>query len=90
MGPVTPIEYESRLERYDQQLRENVGIDPTNLSTTEKIKRLKEYRLGQYELLLDAVYERRGWDNNSIPTKDKIKELGLDLPEVMDVLDQAN
>ncbi len=28
--------------------------------------------------LLDAYYEFRGWDKNGIPTKEKLKELGLD------------
>ena len=86
MGPVTIAEYESRSDRYDKQLRDSIGIDPVELSTTEKIGRLREYRLSQYELLLDAVYERRGWDRNSTPTFQKIKELGLDLPEILAVL----
>ena len=30
--------------------------------------------------LLDAYYEFRGWDKNGIPTKEKLKELGLDWP----------
>lgn len=87
IGPVTPLEYESRAERYDQQLKELVGIDPAHLSTQEKMTRLRQYRLDQYELLLNAVYERRGWDRDSIPTLEKVKELGIDLPEVVEVLE---
>ncbi|MHA2227282.1 MAG: aldehyde ferredoxin oxidoreductase C-terminal domain-containing protein [Candidatus Hodarchaeales archaeon] len=36
------------------------------------------------EPLLDAYYEYRGWDNNGIPTVEKIEELGLDwlIPEI--------
>ena len=30
------------------------------------------------DILLDAYYEIRGWDKNGIPTKEKLKELGLD------------
>jgi aldehyde:ferredoxin oxidoreductase len=30
------------------------------------------------EPLLDTYYEFRGWDKNGIPTKEKLKELGLD------------
>ena len=33
VGPVTDKEYESRAERYDNQLRDEVGIDPDGLST---------------------------------------------------------
>jgi len=89
MGPVTPEEYESRVERYDNQLMELVGIKPEKYSTVEKISLLRNYREKQYELLLDAVYERRGWDNNSIPTIEKTRELGIDLPEVIDVIQWA-
>jgi aldehyde:ferredoxin oxidoreductase len=89
MGPVTVIEYESRAERYDHQLRDLVGIDPENLSTEVKMTHLRKYREDQYEMLLDAVYKRRGWDNDSIPTLEKLKELGMDLPEVVEVIERA-
>jgi aldehyde:ferredoxin oxidoreductase len=89
MGPVTCHEYESRAERYDQQLQEIIGVNPENQSTEEKMRLIREYRQKQYELLLDAVYERRGWDNNSIPKIEKIKELGIDLPEVIEVIHWA-
>lgn len=88
MGPVTAIEYESRAERYDNQLKTIVRINPKDLTLEEKIARLREYRLQQYDLLLDAVYERRGWDLNSIPKVEKIRSLGLDLPEILEVLEQ--
>lgn len=89
VGPVTQIEYKSRSERYDEQLKTLVGVDPENLSTKEKIKHLRNYRESQYEKLLDAVYKRRGWDNNSIPKKEKLIEIGLDLPEVLEVVISA-
>lgn len=89
MGPVTKVEYESRQERYDKQLKELVGIDPAGLSTEEKMKALRQYREKQYDLMMDAVYERRGWDRNSIPTPEKLKELGMDLPELLEVVEQA-
>jgi len=40
-------------------------------------------------LLMDAVYERRGWDRNSIPTIEKLRELGMDLPELIEVIEEA-
>lgn len=89
VGPVTVSEYESRTERYDNQLRELMDIDPENLSTEEKMKHLRRYREEQYEKLLDAVYKRRGWDKNSIPKKEKLLEIGLDLPEVLAVVEAA-
>jgi aldehyde:ferredoxin oxidoreductase len=89
MGPVTVVEYESRQERYDEQLKRLVEVDPAGMSTEEKMKHLREYREGQYELLLDAVYKRRGWDRDSIPTPEKLRQLGMDLPELLEVIEWA-
>ncbi len=89
MGPVTVLEYESRQDRYDGQLKTLISVDPAGLSTPEKMKILREYREEQYEKLMDAVYERRGWDKNSIPTLEKIETLGIDLPEIVEVVKQA-
>jgi aldehyde:ferredoxin oxidoreductase len=89
MGPVTVEEYESRKERYDEQLKSLVEIDPAGLSTQEKMAHLRKYKEAQYEKLVDAVYLRRGWDANSIPTTEKLRELGMDLPEVLEVVEQA-
>jgi aldehyde:ferredoxin oxidoreductase len=89
MGPVTALEYESRQERYDKQLKDLAGIDPVNLSTGEKVKALRQYRESQYDKMMDAVYERRGWDRNSIPTAEKLEALGMALPELLEVVENA-
>ena len=88
-GPVTTDEYESRQERYDEQLKRLVGIDPEGLSTEEKVKRMRAYRETQYQKLVDAVYLRRGWDANGIPTVEKLRALGIDLPEVVEAVEAA-
>jgi aldehyde:ferredoxin oxidoreductase len=85
-GPVTNEEYESRAERYDKQLKEKVGFDPAGKSTTEKMKVLRKFREDQFELLRDAVYKRRGWNNNGVPTVEFLKKIGMDLPEVIEVV----
>jgi len=87
VGPVTAEEYESRRERYDSQLKEKTGIDPEGMSTVEKMAALRKYREGQYEKLLDAVYERRGWNNNGIPRAEFLKGIGLDYPDVLRVVE---
>lgn len=87
-GPVTVDEYESRAERYDKQLAEEVGIDPAGLSVEEKVAALRRYREARYEQLMDAVYERRGWNANGIPTLKKVRELGIDLPEIVALLEE--
>ncbi len=77
-GPVTAAEYESRAERYDKQLAEEVDCDPTGKSTDEKCAVLRKWREDRYEKLLDAVYERRGWTANGVPTLATAKALGID------------
>jgi aldehyde:ferredoxin oxidoreductase len=88
VGPVTKEEYESRQERYDKQLKEKVGFDPTDTTTEEKLEVLRKYRKAEYERLKDAVYERRGWNNNGIPTLAKVKALGIDYPDVVELLEK--
>jgi aldehyde:ferredoxin oxidoreductase len=85
-GPVTVEEYESRAERYDKQLKELIGVNPEGKTTEEKIKLMRKYREDRYEQLLDAVYKRRGWTKNGIPTLEHLKDLGMDLPEVTEVV----
>jgi aldehyde:ferredoxin oxidoreductase len=89
MGPVTVDEYESRAERYDKQLCEQVGIDPGNMTIQEKMAALRKYRQERYEKLVDTVYKRRGWDENGIPRLEKLRDLGIDLPEVVAVVQKA-
>lgn len=86
-GPVTLEEYESRAERYDKQLREILGLDTESMSTAEKQKALRAHREAQYEKLLDAVYHRRGWNSNGVPKLEFLKKIGMDLPEVVAVVE---
>ncbi len=83
VGPVTVREYESRAERYDKQLRELLGIDPTGLTTQEKMAKLRAHREEQYSKTMEVVYRRRGWNRNGVPTLARLRELGIDLPEIV-------
>jgi aldehyde:ferredoxin oxidoreductase len=86
MGPVTVDEYESRAERYDGQLKELYKVDIEGKGTKEKAATLRRLREERYEQLKDAVYERRGWTMDGIPTLATVRRLGIDFPEVLDVL----
>ena len=86
VGPVTKEEYESRQERYDKQLKEKIGYDPKGRSTEEKMTVLRKYREEEYERLKDAVYDRRGWNRNGIPTLQKLKDLGIDFSDVVEIV----
>ncbi len=85
-GPVTAEEYESRADRYDKQLKELVGIDPSGKSTAEKMAILRKHRENQYEKLLDAVYFRRGWTKDGVPRIEHLKQIGMDLPELIELI----
>jgi len=85
-GPVTGEEYESRAERYDRQLREKVGLDPAAMATRQKVAALRAYREDQYRKLQDAVYKRRGWSENGVPTVAKLRELEIDFPDVVAIV----
>jgi len=86
VGPVTAEEYESRADRYDKQLREKAGFDPAGKSTAEKMAALREFREAEYQRLADAVYKRRGWSADGVPTLEKLHELGIDYPDIVDVV----
>ena len=88
-GPVTKEEYESRAERYDQQIITEMGLDPKGMSTEEKMALHREWRTGRFSKLMDSVYTRRGWTLDGVPTLERLQELGLDaFPEVVEVVKQ--
>jgi len=89
VGPVTELEYESRKERYDGELAEKYKIAVDGRTTAEKVALLRAKREEQYEMLKDAVYERRGWTPDGIPTLATVKRLGIDFPDVSAVLKQS-
>ena len=85
VGPVTPLEYESRAERYDEQLTA-MNIDISGKSIEEKIKILRKYREEQYKKLQDAVYLERGWKKNGCPSIATVKRLGIDFHKIIDII----
>ncbi|MEM0493497.1 MAG: aldehyde ferredoxin oxidoreductase C-terminal domain-containing protein, partial [Candidatus Thermoplasmatota archaeon] len=90
MGPVTEMEYISRKDRYDAQLVEKLGLKREmveRLPVREKMRMLYEYRRNEYEKLTDAVYYRRGWTPNGIPTPQKMRQLGMDDPRMLKMLE---
>ncbi len=71
VGPVTAEEYESRADRYDGQLRDELGLNPEEMSLDEKRQALRRHREQRYQQLLDAVYQRRGWTAAASPRSNK-------------------
>jgi len=87
MGPVTVMEYESRADRYDAALAE-AGIDTRNMDVEEKVQALRNFRENRYEMLVDAVYKRRGWSHDGVPTLETVRRLGIDFDEIVDLVRQ--
>jgi aldehyde:ferredoxin oxidoreductase len=86
VGPVTAEEYESRSERYDGQLLELGAFSLEHMSTAEKIEALRRHREQRYEALMDAVYKRRGWTSNGVPTLETVKRLKIDYADVVELV----
>ncbi len=92
MGPVTEVEYMSRKDRYDSQLVEKMGLNKDNvenMSVSEKIKILYDWKQDQYQKLADAVYYRRGWTPNGVPSPQKMKKLGFTDKKMLDMLEKV-
>ncbi len=87
VGPVTKEEYLSRQERYDTQLQELWSVDISGKSTEEKMALLRQFREDNYQKLCDAVYSRRGWTSEGIPTVETLKKLGIDFPDLVKVVE---
>jgi hypothetical protein len=68
---------------------EKLGYSKNELGeveTSEKIKILYDYRQNQYQKLADAVYFRRGWTPNGVPTTQKMNQLGIKDPKMLKML----
>ncbi len=89
VGPVTREEYLSKEKFYNKKVKEIAGDKAKTMDIKEKMKVLREYREDYYEKLLDAVYERRGWDKNGIPGVETLERLGINYPDVVKIIKNA-
>jgi aldehyde:ferredoxin oxidoreductase len=62
------------------------AVGPVTVDEYESRADFYDKQLARYEQLLDAVYARRGWDENGIPTLQTLRRLGIDLPEVISLV----
>ena len=85
LGPVWEDEWNARPDYFDGKLRE-FGESTEGLSVREKIDLLQKHRREQWEMLKMAVYKRRGWNKNGIPTLETAHRLGIDYPDVVELL----
>ena len=68
--------------------RKPCAEDIEGKSIKEKIELLQKHRRDQWHQLKMAVYKRRGWNKNGIPTLATVKRLGIDYPEVVELLNR--
>ena len=87
LGPVWEDEWIARPEYFDEKLKE-FGETIEGKSVKEKIDLLQKHRRSQWEELKMAVYKRRGWNKNGIPTMATVKRLGIDYPDVVALLEK--
>jgi len=59
------------------------------MTLPQKMKTLYDFRQNQYQKLADAVYYRRGWTPNGVPTPQKMKAIGFgDETKMLEMLQQ--
>ncbi len=87
LGPVWEDEWMARPDYFDAKLKE-FGEEIEGKSVKEKIELLQKHRRSQWAQLKAAVYKRRGWNKNGIPTMKTVKRLGIDYPEVVALLEK--
>ena len=89
VGPVTEEEYLSREERFEKHIKEDIKVDATGKTVAEKIEIIRKYRFDQYDKVTDAAFKRRGWTKEGVPTLERLKELNIDLPELINIVKNA-
>jgi hypothetical protein len=58
------------------------------MTVQEKLTILYKFRRDQYKKLADAVYYRRGWTPNGVPTPQKMKQLGFTDKKMLKMLQE--
>ena len=77
LGPVYLNEYESRVEYYDERLKELLGEKEVPDTPEQRHKLLIEKRLEAYQQLCDIVYEKKGFTSNGIPKRETVERFAL-------------
>ena len=74
-------------EDFETKSHESVTKEQVEaMSLAEKMAETRKYREGEYEKLINAVYPKRGWTMNGVPTIEHLKKIGMDLPELIEIV----
>ena len=63
-----------------------LDLDPATMTLEEKLAQHRAYRTERYEKLIDAVHARWGRTSQGVPTLQTVRDLGIDHPEVLEVI----
>lgn len=80
IGATDDLLYESEQEYNDQQLETILGktaAEIGQMTTAAKREALMSFRKGELQQLINIYYQKRGWNDQGIPTVDTLKQLGL-------------
>ena len=93
---VQEIETEQKKEQSVEEEKDSIEVPPEPIvkenskeeieSSEEKVAITRKFREEQYQKLCDAVYKRRGWTKNGIPTVETVRRLGINFQDVLEVL----
>ena len=78
MGPAYFNEYQSRIDYYDEWLREHLGTSehPPD-SPEERHQALMKLRQEAYQKLCDTVYKAKGYDSEAVPLRETLEKFDL-------------
>jgi aldehyde:ferredoxin oxidoreductase len=77
MGPVYFNEYESRVDYYDEWLKEQMGGKDYPVEAEGRHRMIMENRQEAYQRLCDAVYMEKGYTLDAVPLPETLEKFGL-------------
>jgi aldehyde:ferredoxin oxidoreductase len=87
MGPAYMNEYETRVEYYDNWLKEQIGDESLPVEKEERQRLIMELRQRAYQNLCDAVYQEKGYNLNAVPLPETVERFGLLDDQALALLD---
>ena len=89
MAPVFMNEFMSRREYYIQYIHDVIEVSTDNKNDEEMLTLLQNFRVQQYEKLMDVVYKEKGYDPYGIPFDETLERLGFENKDYFDIVKSA-
>ena len=88
IGPAFFNEYESRVEYYNEWLKERFGDNHIPVNLEERHRLIIKKRIEAYQQLCDIVYEKKGFTSEGIPTRKTVRKFDLMDEQAGQLLDE--